>query len=286
MCAQEGTSDAEPPTPCDDERVDADTAEELRALRRRAYGPDGDLENDPAAVVRLAELEELVRPAPPAPAGRSSEGDSATPDGAGISAEAHTPAEATSAEEDPAPPARPGAPPRISTLVAALWVVSVLAVGSLAAATTWALASIPPVSATTGAAQVATLSPEEGPDLDRIFGGPEGTTTYQYLGYAIVHTTRLGLEPGSACLAVMDIGDISSNGESINGPVYYGCSAGPFPVRTALTVSADSPAATRDTYAVGTSLEFVFSSGSVGVFMAPPSPDQGTPDPDSTGGTQ
>jgi hypothetical protein len=38
---------------------------ELAALRRRAYGPDADIQRDPEALRRLHELEELARPADP-----------------------------------------------------------------------------------------------------------------------------------------------------------------------------------------------------------------------------
>ncbi|WP_214468116.1 hypothetical protein [Microbacterium flavescens] len=38
--------------------------EELAALRRRAYGPDADIDGDPIAQRRLHELEELARPIP------------------------------------------------------------------------------------------------------------------------------------------------------------------------------------------------------------------------------
>lgn len=44
-----------------------DLGRELAALRARAYGPDADIDADPAASARLAELEELARPRPAAP---------------------------------------------------------------------------------------------------------------------------------------------------------------------------------------------------------------------------
>ncbi len=40
---------------------------ELAALRRRAYGPDADIQSDPAAVRRLSELEDLARRVPATP---------------------------------------------------------------------------------------------------------------------------------------------------------------------------------------------------------------------------
>ena len=55
--------------------MDDETLIELRALRARAYGPDADIDADPAARARLAELESSARaatsasePARPTPA--------------------------------------------------------------------------------------------------------------------------------------------------------------------------------------------------------------------------
>lgn len=45
--------------------MDAATRRELDDLRRRAYGPHGDIAADPAALARLIALEDLARPVPP-----------------------------------------------------------------------------------------------------------------------------------------------------------------------------------------------------------------------------
>jgi len=45
--------------------MDAAARAELEALRRRAFGPDADIHDDPAALERLIELEDLARPAVP-----------------------------------------------------------------------------------------------------------------------------------------------------------------------------------------------------------------------------
>ena len=50
-------------------RVDAATRVELAGLRRRAYGPEADIDGDAEALLRLVELEDLARSehfAPPA----------------------------------------------------------------------------------------------------------------------------------------------------------------------------------------------------------------------------
>src|SRR4051794_6575635 len=53
-----GLMDAPSPTP--------ERSRELADLRRRAYGPDADIQRDPSAVLRLNELEDLVRETPDA----------------------------------------------------------------------------------------------------------------------------------------------------------------------------------------------------------------------------
>ncbi|GAA3639146.1 hypothetical protein GCM10022200_23240 [Microbacterium awajiense] len=66
--------------------MDADVRAELDALRRRAYGPDADIQRDPEAMARLAVLEHaLHRDAHDPPA---SPGDGRTPDAADARARA------------------------------------------------------------------------------------------------------------------------------------------------------------------------------------------------------
>ncbi|GAA1991455.1 hypothetical protein [Microbacterium pumilum] len=85
---------------------------ELADLRRRAYGPDADIQRDPGAVARLHELEDLAReqptesPALPEPARRPDRGEPA--------AAVVTPADARNApdgagESDPPTPVEPSA---------------------------------------------------------------------------------------------------------------------------------------------------------------------------------
>lgn len=247
-------------------RMDAATTDELQALRRRAYGPDADIHDDPAAAARLAELEELRRPALPPAADQAT---TATPAPSGP-ADAQQSAEP--AEPEPAEGAGPWLPPRIPALAKAAWAVSVVAAAAIAASVTWGLASIPPVSTTTGAVQVATLEPTDDLPLARnFFGGSDNSTIFEYLGYAVVRTTEPGSATGAVCLAAFAIDNIIDDGQGIEGPVYYGCSSGPFPARTALTIDTESPDAAQEKFFEGTALEFVMSGDNrVGVFAASP----------------
>ncbi len=244
-------------------RMDAETTGELQALRRRAYAPDADIHDDPTAAARLAELEELHRPATPPAAGPAAPPGSSGEPGAAPPVESEAEAE---------PSAGPWLPPRIPALAKAAWAVSVVAAAALAASVTWGLASIPPVSTSTGAVQVATLEPtDDVPLASNFFGGPGSSTVFEYLGYAVVHADQSGYGTDGYCLSVFAIDKIVDEGRGLEGPVYYGCSSGPFPARTALTINTESPDAAQGKFFEGTALEFVMSGDNrVGVFAAPP----------------
>ena len=85
-----------PPTPEVADDPGADSAAELAALRRRAYGPDADIHADAAARARLQELEDALR----RPAARSAAPEATAPEATGSEA---TVPEATGSE--PTPPA-------------------------------------------------------------------------------------------------------------------------------------------------------------------------------------
>lgn len=82
--------------------LSSERSRELAALRRRAYGPDADIDDDAAAVDRLHELEALARPreeSEPAPSVSSDEVPAQTDDTAAESPDAALP--------DPVEAARP-----------------------------------------------------------------------------------------------------------------------------------------------------------------------------------
>lgn len=104
-------------------------SKELADLRRRAYGPDADIDRDPAAQRRLSELEALARThaagdavdVAPEPAGPSAPSD--VPDAqADAGGEASDPPPIPAAEEEPGPlPAIAAAEPAGATVARPWW---------------------------------------------------------------------------------------------------------------------------------------------------------------------
>src|SRR6478609_4784199 len=72
--------------------MDAAARAELEVLRRRAFGPDADIHDDPAALARLIELEDLARPAVPSAPAETAPTASESPE---VAAPAATPLEAS-----------------------------------------------------------------------------------------------------------------------------------------------------------------------------------------------
>lgn len=273
--------------------------DELAALRARAYGPAADIHDDPDALARLRALEAAARPAPPAPATRGEEGpgdparlvkrdESAAGGAAGSDPGAPAvPDTRRSAALDAASPdgsagqastVAPRSPRRIPRAWLVVWAASIALVAVVTGAIVFSLASIRPVSAATGATQVATLDePMNEADvawLKRMFGGNE-TVAFEYLGLAVA-LTPLGIF-GSAegpCLTVSSISDFSETddggGYSYTGQMYNGCGAGSFPAAAQLVVGPGSPDELRERFPDGTALSFVADGDVIGVFMAEP----------------
>ncbi|MDJ1115455.1 hypothetical protein [Microbacterium dauci] len=263
--------------------MDDDGANELTALRARAYGPDADIDGDPAARARLEALEANARaarrppaptvaprPAPPLPA-------PATPTTTTASTIAVTP---TSTAAQPMPARK--------RLWAATWAGSLAAVATVAVAVTAAASAQFAWPATgyadAGVTRVASLAVD-----------PDSTVTSQYFGGdidATVHESFAGVtaftftyeypggEAESLCIAVVPERDVnaprqpSSDDDSgqIFGPLTQSCSAGAFPAAASMVVTDQAPAALRERFAVGSSLQFVHHGGEVEVFAADPAP--------------
>ncbi|MGB4779244.1 hypothetical protein [Microbacterium sp.] len=264
--------------------MDDATLTELRALRARAYGPDADIDADPTARSRLRELEATARvsaafapasdPPPPIPRENNSaprERVSPVPSSASRSLAEESLAEHAPAEE--VVPVRE----RLTRAwrrrpVAIAWVCSLVAVAAVVAVATYAVAGIRPVSPATGAPQVATLDDRNLSDaawLDGWWGGGvEGASAYAFHGVTVVHTPRGMFSDGTECLTIIPTDGVSEDGSSIDGPMYYGCAAGPFPAVAQLTIDENAPEELRDEFGEGTALQFVLDGDVVGVFAA------------------
>lgn len=225
--------------------------DELRELRRRAYGPAPDL--DDADLDRLRELE--GRQGGAASASRSHSEGAASPV-APSTAHPAGPAPADpvlderDADERDAPASRAPASRRRTAI---LWAASVLVAVGATVALTSGLATM------TGR-DVGTIAL----DPDRPVPG-RWDDWYQDVatGVGEFHgLTVIGLEnpeDDAACVTV--VAPQFARGTNPVG----GCAAGSFPARGVLTVTGDMPAELRDEFPEGTALEFVLEGGSVRV---------------------
>ncbi|MDF2580672.1 MAG: hypothetical protein K0S49_2251 [Microbacterium sp.] len=199
--------------------MDTATLDELRALRARAYGPSADIDQDPAALRRLHELEARQKPgvASDAVAVVHAVAASAEPESAASpeptaqdepalpqapaprpippptryvdDGDAESPAgehvveeaDSTPAGADPAPP-KHGL--RLRTRL--LWVLSVVGAAAVAAGVTYAVTSMAPVSVSSGAEQIATLEPDALVDIPAgWFGAGLSSAAYEYYGLTL-----------------------------------------------------------------------------------------------------
>ena len=273
--------------------MDDPNALELTALRRRAYGPDADIDADPAALARLRELEEQDRARAAASEARA-EGAAeavAQPDEPAESAPALTAvAAAGDATGDPAADtaadmtgdARDGEPrpPRpIATRWILAWAASVAAVAIVVGGLVFGLAAMPPVPTASGARQVETLTqPVEAGEWLKRWAGGESVRVFSFEGLTVARTPWSMFGQGDDdCLFVVADQRIGDDG-SINGPIYTGCRAGSFPATAEFLVGIDSPQQLRDRFGDGTALQFVLDGDVVGVFVGAPVPSP-TPTP-------
>ena len=176
--------------------MNEDAAAELQALRERAYGLDADILRDPVAYDRLHELEEQLRteqqgpersgdvaapPSPDAPAAASTQ----DPESAGATA-------AGSDDRASESGARAAWSPltRVPPLARAFWLISVMAVATLAASVTWGLASIPVISECSGARQIAALDPDPSATAPPFGNTDTPPVGFQFAGYTLITATN------------------------------------------------------------------------------------------------
>jgi hypothetical protein len=249
--------------------------DELRMLRRRAYGPAADIAADPAALARLEELEAAVRQAGSAAADpRPALPEPGSPTeraGAAVASHPAAPsafedATAAPADLDEPVPARRG---RTRRWIAALWPVSVVAAIILGAVSY--AAAVPLVSRQADAAQVGTLRPDPTFGWPQTLGPvPEDAVVFQeFHGLTVIHAEQDIWGSGEGCMVVLVTTQVDGDSPSYGGPVQYGCAAGGFPATVQLEVSEALPAELQERFAVGSGLQFVFAGDRVGVFASP-----------------
>lgn len=228
-------------------------ADELRELRRRAYGPGSDIHADPAALERLRLLESRETPADPPPA-------------------ASEPAPEPEGEHEPRPAPDAAAParrwrPRRSTVLIALAAVLVLVAAGVVLTVVQRVQTDP---LQVGATQVARLAPDPTFELPLGFAG-SGEPRVGYQEFAGLRTVisvgvpPLGPSEGAAdsatCMTVYqpDYLEVRADGYAYSGTLLLtACSAGAFPAEVTFTVTDQSPDGLRDTYPLGTAFQFVY----------------------------
>ncbi|WP_434812244.1 hypothetical protein [Microbacterium sp. bgisy189] len=245
-----------------------DGVDELRALRARAYGPDGDIETDAEALARLHPLEsERRRAAAPVepetpdapvepiieavPASIADQPSDAVPEAAASDA----------ANVDPALAPRQ----RLRRRTIWLWVASLVVVAIITAMVTTAITAIRPISAATGAVQVASLDPDPTVELPDESWFPRQSTFYSYEGYTIAHPLPNTWGEGD-CIMVFRLDSFDGAG-GYTGPMHYGCGAGVFFPAARFAIDENAPDQIRETYADGTAISFELDGELLGVFI-------------------
>lgn len=263
--------------------MDATFDDELRELRARAYGPRADIASDPAAMHRLQELEsartaapirrERVRPATEPMPASPAEGDVDRSDrGEGWD-------EDSLWDDEDATPETSGPSGWSARRQALLWAASVVVTAVIAAAITYTLVSIPLVSASAQAPQIATVElTRTGAIPDGWAGAEQDAASADFFGLTIFESPGWVSESGdreseNRCLTVVrtqdvpDEGDFSGTSWSIEGPMYGACSIGAFPATAEIPIDGDTPDALIERYPAGTALQFVLDGDRVGVFL-------------------
>ncbi|MFB7892176.1 hypothetical protein ACFC1I_08255 [Microbacterium sp. NPDC056044] len=250
--------------------------EELRALRTRAYGPNADIHEDAAALVRLRELEARAtgdggdasatpltvdpRMAPTAigVTGPDSTGHESVEAGE-VAVDADEPGGAVAAAESPMWWRR---------RIPVLWTAAGIVVGVVLGI---GLSSLVQPGAPE---RVAVLDVDAGAEWpNEIFGvGPDDGRRYEeFHGLTVVGYDRTTDVGGSqSCLAVLTAPDGS-------GFAAGGCGAAAFPANASMEITSLSPQELRDEFPEGTSLRFVREGTQMEVYAAPPGAPRPTP---------
>lgn len=274
--------------------------EELRALRARAYGPTADIEDDPAALRRLQQLEARRQPTPaaeevvpPAPAmepidseplraaeplARTRRSTRRSEDAEDDALDVFTAPGGDTAEATPptvAPAERVAAWFSVRT-TRILWVVAIVAAAAMAAAVTFAVVKVTPVASSAGAPQIATLDATSHLKIPSGWMGVgPSSAVFEFHGLVIVESTG-GYFNGSAggdCLTVARADQVpdedfdASNGWSYDGPTYTGCAVGAFPATAEVPFDTNLPKELTERFPSGRALQFVYEAGRVGVFL-------------------
>lgn len=282
----------------DDPRED-----ELRRLQTRAYGPDADIGDDPAALARLRELEDAaaraltrdadLRPAPSIVGLRIARDD---PDAA-----TSDPADRVSEEPDPADrvTTAPPAPARLAAAAAhdarlpdgdadvatapptptrprrprwavVAWVAALAAVAIVVAVAASAITAgtVRAAGQPASAQRVATLQMD--PHFQTPYSFNDSSVDLigfdEFHGLTVISGKRWLTESMQPCLLVASTAELYGDTNIISGTTAYGCAAGSFPASALLRVDTNLPRTIRQMFPDGTGLQFVLVGKKVEVY--------------------
>ena len=282
--------------------MDTATLDELRALRARAYGPSADIDQDPAAVRRLHELEAGRKPIGSPHAERPAAGVDAAADFAEPPPQPVAPASPLQAERARDTETQSdavlastttdifGAPESAvvrrrrerrgagsSPMMRFTWAVSVVAAAALAASATYALTWMAPVSVSSGAEQIATLEPVPMVDLPPgWFGAGPSSMAFEFYGMTLFETAHgFTASGGTDCFVIvpteeLPAADADTTNWSMSGAMHSGCGVGDFPATIELPVDSNTPEELRSRFPEGSALQFVRDGDRIGVFLDTP----------------
>ncbi|KHK99551.1 hypothetical protein LK09_02715 [Microbacterium mangrovi] len=255
---------------------------ELESLRARAYGPDADIDADPAALARLRDLEEAARagtpateavpatepvpsagpaggpgaprdpfaPVPPVPPRPAPEPDTADP----------PPAD----RDDPSAPS--AAPHGRRRLVRVLWPVSLVVAVMLTAAVTVALMTgffTRGLTASQREVAVLQLADRPGQVLFEDTTGDARSALFD--GLTVVRSSGVLGSNGGECLVVYQTPANGEDTSTLGGPIFFGCAAGGLPALVQVGVDRNSPPQLRAAFPAGTGLKFQLDGDQVRV---------------------
>ena len=263
----------------------APVAAELQELRLRAYGPEADIEDDPGAVRRLAELEDQARQERELPRAERAGWDD--PDELGdersrAGADDPQVAPAVPAEPDPDGSGREDPDPRRGDpsgehdagrldapsarsaqpwwrRIRVLWPVSIVAT----AVAVWAL-SVGIAALDEGRVGVLAVDEDAEWPADMFGDAREGARVFEeFHGMSVYVTPQEWSDDDSLfCLYVRQYDEV--------GASTGGCAAGAYPPTAAVLVGPDSPDELRERFSDGTALQFVGERDTVEVYAKGP----------------
>lgn len=255
--------------------------DELRELRARAYGPTADIAQDYKAIQRLQELEarrttiesgSVVTSVSMSNAATSIElpiSDDRLPDQPDVelSLETSIPQERVAVVH--------GVAERTRRRRKMLWIASVVTSSALAAIVTYAMTAISPVSASSGAPQVATLNPSAAVAVPAGWlGADETSSVFDFYGFTLFTAeSDLYPEPYSGCLIVVRTDQVPAEEGfdpsewSFSGEQYSGCGVGAFPAVAEVPFGDNVPDELSLRFPSGRALQFLLDGDRVGVFL-------------------